>query len=196
MKATFLDRLTAYAIDVIIVGLIISLICLPLPDQSSELSDKASELTNKYTTNEITMEVFIDEYKDILYTSQKKEMPRSVVGLVITFAYFVVFQYLNKGKTIGKLLLKLKVVDEENNEPISLARGFLRSLFILGIASSLMIVLGIKILPKDTYIMTYTFLNLCEDLFIIISMVLIIGKQGRGIHDMMARTMVIKEGRG
>ena len=196
MTATFLDRLTAYAIDILIVGLIISLICIPLPNRSSEVSDEINELANKYATNEINETTLMDEYEEILYSNQKKEFPRLVVDFVITFAYFVVFQYLNKGKTIGKSLMKLQVVDNETDKPISILRGFIRSLFVLGILSSITRVIGIKFLPRELYSVAYSFITLGEYVFIISSLLLILSKQGKGLHDIITGTKVIKERRG
>lgn len=196
MKATFFERLAAYAIDIIIVSIIVSLLCSVLPDHSSNLNEKASELANQYATNEITTEVFIDEYKTLLYKNGKEEFPSAVVNLVITFAYFVVFQYMNSGRSVGKKLFGLQVVGYEDEKPISIMKGFLRSLIILGIASGIVNLIGIKLLSKNGYFTVSTTIGTIESIFIIVSIILMIGKNGRGLHDIMMGTKVIKEGRG
>ena len=70
-----------------------------------------------------------------------------------------------------------------------------RSLFMLSIFSSLFGIVMLFILPKDIYIYSYLGVISIESLFIIISIIFVLyRKDKRGLHDVIARTMVVKEG--
>ena len=148
-------------------------------------------MEKKIETNE-----YISRYKDLMYENNKHEKVTSCVTLVLTLAYFVIFQYLNKGQTIAKKLLHLRVVDKDNKKEVSILKGFLRSLLPLSILSNAIAVTLIKVLSKNIYINTYLAVSEIETIFIFVTIFLIIyRKDGRGLHDMISNTMVIEEKR-
>ena len=65
---------------------------------------------------------------------QKSSVIVLTASLVVTIAYFVVFQYLNKGQTLGKKLLKIKV--KEKGENPSLKSIIIRTVMINNIFST------------------------------------------------------------
>ena len=194
MKATFFERLGAYLLDTIIVSLIFSLICLGFGDYTSNTEKLMSELDNKLVKNAITPEEYLEEYQNLLYDYQKENVLQSGISVALTIAYFVVFQYMNKGQTLGKKLLNIRVVDKDTEKPISILKGLLRSLLVLSILSGTLCILFLYILNRNIYFISYsTFLSI-EGLFILISMMLVLYKKDkRGLHDMIANTIVIKE---
>ncbi len=195
MKVSFIERLGAYILDTIIVGIIASLICYNLPNNDNDIEKRLNELNKQYTSNEITTEAFYNEYNNILYENQKATTIPTCVSLVLTIGYFIVFQYLNKGQTIGKKLLHLRVVDKDTEKPPTIAKYIIRSLIVLGILSTIIDLLVVNFTSKKTYIPCYYTVSIIEIIFIVISVGLIIFKDGRGLHDKMANTTVIKEGR-
>ena len=133
---------------------------------------------------------------EILYNNQKSNIIGSSISVILTIAYFVVFQYMNKGQTLGKKLLKIRVVDKDTNKPTTIVKGLIRSLFTLNIASGVLNILFIYTLNKTSYFLGYGFVGGLEWLFIIITIFFVLyRKDGRGLHDMMTNTTVIKEGR-
>ena len=118
------------------------------------------------------------------------------LALVLTIGYFVVFQYMNKGKTFGKMALAIQVVDANTEKPTSIIKGLIRSLIILGILSSCLELIFINFLAKDSYMTGYLAIGAIELIFIIVSVIFILYRQdGRGLHDLMANTKVIREGK-
>lgn len=197
MKSTFFERLLSYIIDAVLLTLISSLICLGLPDKSTDAEKKLDELSNKLIASEITSESYVKEYGEIMYDNQKENLIPSAVNLVLIIGYFVVFQYMNKGQTLGKKLLGIRVVDNKDEKPISIARGLVRSLFTLSIISSAVNIIFIYLLNRNNYFIAYGLIGSTEFLFILITIIFILyRKDGRGLHDMMANSKVIKEGRG
>ena len=197
MKATFLDHFGAYFIDIIIISIIASLICLGLPETDKEIEKKITELNNQYIAKEINQNKYLSEYSNLLYANQKDRVLETGINLAITIAYFVIFQYMNKGQTIGKKLLKIKVVDKDTKKPATIVKCLLRSIITLGIASSALNIILINTLSKKSYMYSYLTISIVESIFIFITIIFILyRKDGRGLHDLIANTTVIKEGRG
>ena len=105
---------------------------------------------------------------------------------------FIVFQYLNKGQTLGKKLLKIKV--KEKGENPSLKSIIIRTVMINNIFSGLLYIILLYILNKKTYYLGYSIVYVIETLFIITSIMFVLyRKDKQGLHDMIAKTEVIEE---
>ena len=196
MKAKFFDRLTAYIIDVIIISLITSIIFTSIPTNNKELEKQLSSLQDEVLSNNITYEEFVDEYQDLYYKNKKDTMTQSAITLTITIAYFVIFQYMNKGQTIGKKLLHLKVVDNNTEKPLSIFKGLIRSLLIWNILSGTLGIALIYILNKESYITSYLIISSLESIFIFITaMFTLYRKDNRSLHDIIINSKVIREGK-
>ena len=196
MKATFFERLGAYVLDTIIVSLIFSLICLGLGDYTSNAKKMMEELDNKLLNAEITNQEYLSEYQELLYDYQKETVLQTGISLALTIAYYVIFQYMNKGQTIGKKLLGIKVVNKDTKEPISILKGLLRSLLICSIVSTTVGILAIYIVGKTHYFAAYGSFLIMEMLFLLVTIMFVLYKKdGRGLHDLMASSIVIKESR-
>lgn len=195
MKVTFFDRITAYFIDLIILSLITTLISFSgIISNTNKYEERLTELTESYTSSEITDEEFIDEYSTILYENQKDNILGTSISIGLVIAYFVGFQYMNKGQTIGKKILHIRVVDKDTNQPTTIVKGLIRSLMIFNIISGIANIIFIYTLSKNNYFLGYGFVSGIEIIFTIITLFFIIYKKdGRGLHDMMANTTVIKE---
>ena len=196
MKATFFERLGAYIIDTLIISFIFSLICLGFGEYTSNSKKLMDELDNKLVSNEITTEEYLEEYQGALYDYQKENVLKSSISVALTIAYIVVFQYMNKGQTIGKKLLKIRIVDKDTENPVSILRGLLRSFIVYSILSSFLCIIFSYILNKNNYFIGYSTLLILEGIFTLTTIMFVLYRSdGRGLHDMMANTKVIKESR-
>jgi len=194
MKVTFFERLGAYIIDTIIVSLILSLICLGLGNNTSNTEKLMSELDTKLLEQSITPEEYLEEYQGLLYDYQKENVLQSGISVALTIAYYVIFQYMNKGQSLGKKILNIKVVDKTTEKPISILKGLLRSFIIMSILSGTLGIIFLYIFDKNTYFMPYSVFLTIEGIFVITSILFMLYKKdGRGLHDMMANTIVIKD---
>ena len=194
MKATFFERLCAYLVDTLIVSFIFSIICLGFGNSTSNTQKLMSELENKLLEKTITEEQFIEEYQVLLYDYQKENVLQSGISVALTIAYYVVFQYMNKGQSIGKKLLNIKVVDKDTKKPISILKGLLRSFIFLSILSGTLSIILLHILNKNSYFVSYSILISLEVIFTLISMMFVLYKKdSRALHDIMANTIVLKD---
>ena len=194
MKATFFERLCAYLVDTLIVSFIFSIICLGFGNSTSNTQKLMSELENKLLEKTITEEQFVEEYQTLLYDYQKENVLQSGISVALTIAYYVVFQYMNKGQSIGKKLLNIKVVDKDTKKPISILKGLLRSFIFLSILSGTLSIILLHILNKNSYFVSYSILISLEVIFTLISMMFVLYKKdSRALHDIMANTIVLKD---
>ena len=125
MKATFFERMCSYILDAFIVTVIFSLICMGIDTNETKTEKLMTELDEKLVEKQITPEEYIEEYEILLYDYQKENILSTGISLALTIAYYIVFQYLNKGQTIGKKLMNIKIVDKTNIPVVIVECGFL-----------------------------------------------------------------------
>ena len=196
MKATFFERIGSYLIDTIIVSFIFAIISLGFGNYTSETEKIMQQLYEQLLHQEITIEKYIEEHSDALYQNQKENILAPGISVALTIAYYAIFQYMNKGQTIGKKLLRIKVVDKDTKEAPTIIKGLIRSLIIFSILSGTTSLLFLYILNKKSYFIVYLSLLVFEFIFSLITVILMLYKKdGRGLHDMMTNTIVVKESR-
>lgn len=194
MKASFFKRMGAFVIDYFIVLVIVSLITMGFnTNKNNDLNNQRNQLISDYHNEKITIDEYNDENYKLIYELQKENMTVNIVTITLYIGYFVVFATLNKGQTLGKKLLKIRVVNKNNDKP-SIWNMLVRSLFIYNIISILFSTVAVNFLNINTFTYIYTALGYIECFVIIISFFMVIYKKdGRGLHDMMAGTNVIEE---
>lgn len=194
MKASFFKRMGAFVIDYFIVLVIASLITMGFnTNKNNDLNSQMNQLISDYQNEKITIDEYKDETYKLNYELQKENMTVNIVTITLYIGYFVVFATLNKGQTLGKKLLKIRVVNKNNDKP-SIWNMLVRSLFIYNIISILFSTVAVNLLNINTFTYIYTTLGYIEYFVIIISFFMVIYKKdGRGLHDMIAGTNVIEE---
>ncbi len=193
MKVNFIVRLGAYLIDIILISILLSFLTQNLSNaRYKELQKDSQDLIESYETGDLSMTEYIEENKLLLYEMNKNSIWSNVISIVLTIGYFVVFQFLNKGQTLGKKLLKIRIV--ENDSSPSLKAMILRSIITLGIISGILNIIFVLILRMSDYLYAYYFVNYVSYIFILICGIMILyRKDKKGLHDIMANTEVISE---
>ena len=194
MKVSFFKRLGAFILDYFIIIFIASLITMGFgSNKTTDLTNKMSQLANDYQSGEITIDEYKEETYKINYELQKSNVTTNIVSVTLYIGYFIVFATLNKGQTLGKKLLKIKVVNKNNEKP-SIWNMLLRSLFIYNIISALFSIIFVNLLSVNTFTYIYTIIGYVEFFVIIVSFFMVTYKSdGRGLHDIIAGTNVIEE---
>ncbi len=192
MKVGFLKRLGAFVFDYLIVGFILSFIMLGFKP-NSDIYKRTNELIKNYMDGKISVEEYTKEYKQINYDMQKEDVLVNGISAGLYVGYFVIFAWLNKGKTIGKKLFKIKVVGKDNRD-VTLVNMLVRSLFIYGILSSIYSAIFVNFLGVNAFDQVGTIVSWIEGFVIIVSFFMVTyRKDKRGLHDIMAGTSVIGE---
>ncbi len=195
MKASFFKRLLAYVIDTIILTLIIGVLSSVVSNKQYEkASEEYMRLQESYMKQEITITEYQNDIKPIVYDMQKSSVTINTVSVLLSIAYFIVFQYLNRGQTIGKKLMRIKIT--ENNKEPSLKAMVIRTIIINSILTGILNIVLIYLLNKNTYYTGYQIVSYIELAFAFISALFIIYRKDKlGLHDIIAKTEVIEEAR-
>lgn len=195
-KATFIQRLCAYLLDTFIVLLLSSIVSIGFSNQKIEnLQEDLEETIEQYLEGQITMEEYTNTTNDISYEIQKSSTTVSIATLIISIGYYIIFQFLNKGRTIGKKIMKLRIVNQEDKEP-NIIQIIIRTIITNEILSNLIIITTILLLSKKVYTDIYYIIVSVTYIFIIVSALMILYRNDKlGLHDMISKTKVMKEGK-
>ena len=156
--------------------------------QDSRLTKKnynklLKEVTKEYTT--ISQKIF--------YKIEKNSISEKIIYIVLVFLYFVGFNYITQGQTLGKKIMKLKIAKKNSNEKVPITSYLIRVILMYQTIYYIVRLITLLLIPASQYNsitnMTYNIQNLL-DLAIITCM--LVRKDGRGLHDLLAGTEVIK----
>ena len=193
MKAIFVKRLGAFIIDTFMLSIIFSLVTMGLSIDTNYINNELTSVLEQYESNDITIEEYSDKVIELNYELQKSTLVTNILNIVLYVGYFIVFGYLNRGQTLGKKLCKIRVVNSDGDRP-SIWSMIVRSLFIYGIFTLLFSVIFVNILNKEIFTYSYVVVTYVESIFMIIAFFMVLYKKdGRGLHDVMAKTKVIEE---
>ena len=133
MKNYKVKRAISYFVDLIIISIIISLLSNikainPKYEEYREAYSKYTEKINGAVQNDNTTYIMDKEMEHIMYEISYYSISYTIIECAVIILYFTLFPALFDGQTIGKKLLKLKIVDEESEQKTSLFKYFIRSL--------------------------------------------------------------------
>lgn len=139
-------------------------------------------------------------YLDYLLTNPETPAIVAIIGLTISYTichYYSIIFHTYFGQTVGKMLMKVLVLDISGNS-ISLRQAFIRELPMIilsfGFLSSeiyQMLTIGINETLRDSFFYWTVFWGLW--IWLIAEIIVMFSNQkGRAIHDYIAGTVVIK----
>lgn len=193
MKASFFKRISAFCIDYVILTLVLSFITTGVITNNGSFYEDITEISNEYTDGNINASEYNDKIMKLEYDYQKLNMPVNIVNVVLFIGYFVFFGYLNKGQTLGKKLFKIRVVDKSGDR-VKLSSMIIRSLFIYGIVSCMYCIICTLLSLSEVFIFSYKYIVNIESILLFICFLMVMyRKDGRGLHDLVAKTNVIGE---
>lgn len=193
-KSNFGKRLVAYILDAVIVSLIFSVLTMFIKESNNliNLNNQLNTISENFINKTITMKEYFNQYSSIEYLISKEMFLQNLFSLILMIGYFVILPYYYNGQTIGKKMMKIKIVKEDDKLTINdLA---LRSLLSNGIAMTF-IELALIFLIKDTaYFITISILSFIQFLLVITSIFMILyRKDKKALHDIVCKTLVVDE---
>lgn len=190
MKASLGKRASAYLIDLIIIIIILSLVSLIYHPDVSSLNANMDTITIKYATKDITFTEYITELSSIYKQMDIINIFLNLINILIIISYFIIFPYLNDGKTVGKKLMHIEVRNQ-SNQPLSLTSLFVRNLIINGLLYLLAVVICSLVVPENIYFGTITALGIIQIGLLLASIIMVLyRKDKKGLHDLIAKTWV------
>ena len=195
MQTKFIKRLLAYLIDLFVFGFLVLLVIsiFKLDDNKLlvNLSNELDNLNQAFLDGNISFSNYINEYSKINYLIDKNEVLVNIVNVVLLMVLYVFIPFFSKGQTIGKKIVKIRIV-KTNNKELDLNTLIVRALLI-NFIGHMLVSLGMVFILKDTgYYMISLILTIFEVLLVIISTFMILYKsEKRGVHDYITGTQVI-----
>lgn len=192
-KAMFISRLVAFLIDFVIVLFAASLIAIPFTDTKkiNGLYDKSHELVNDFGTNKISTKEYIAEYINISYDVAKSNGMTTIIVVLIGLFYYTVIPLYNNGKTLGKKLMKIRMISRSGELTANqlIFRSFIANSLLLDFVSIILLLIS----SKTIYFYCFGLFSIIQYLITIVSIVMVMyGKNGLALHDLIARTKVVK----
>lgn len=190
---TSLKRIIAFVFDIVIVSLVVSLINLlpldPYKDKYKDAYEKYNEVVQKSTEDE--KNDYKDEIIELNYEVYKYRTYSSMFSATALILYFGVLPLVMNGQTLGKKMMKLRVVSN-NEKKLNFWKYLIRIVILNNIWLSLInvgavyVVSGVKF-----YYVTYVISMLSSLIYMLNLIMVMFRKDNRGLHDMVAGTKVI-----
>lgn len=195
MKASITKRIGGYLIDVILIFLVLTLISpiIPTFGDTTKLEEESMEISKKFLNQEITQEEFIEKANDINYDISKASYLTSIVSICLYLGYFIVMPLFTNGQTLGKKLMKLKI-KKIDDTALTTNNLLIRTAILYGVLNSIINLILLLVTSKNVYLNVSGYVNTVFSLVIIITFfMMIFRKDGRGIPDLLAKTVVVTD---
>ena len=194
MKASFLKRLSAYIIDILIFSLVFGIFTMFIPENNNVvvLNGQLPELSESVLRSELSMNAYINQYAGIVHSLDKELFLTNLFNLVLMIGYFAVLPFYYNGQTIGKKILKIKLVKDKDE--LTMNDLLIRNIVINGFLFSLIGFALIFMVSDLSYLILISILSFVQILLVIISIFMILYRHDKkGLHDLWCKTSVIEE---
>ncbi len=194
-NAAFVQRLVALLIDLFIISIIVSIFTIFTinNDNYQKLVNESVEVKNNYLDEKINFQTYLSKSIDINYDISRQTAIETMITVAIYILYFIVFQFYKNGQTIGKKIMKIKIISNDSSD-LTMNQIAIRSLIINDIFVNLVMLAVVILGTKDIYFVSLIVLEIIQIILIfIISIMILSRKDKRGLHDVITNTRVIKE---
>jgi uncharacterized RDD family membrane protein YckC len=134
---------------------------------------------------------FMKQNKKLYYKVTKYSLAYNIILVVLLVLYFVVFNVVTDGQTLGKRLLNLKIVSAKGGS-VKWYNYVIRCLILYGPLYYVCLIFGFRFMGVNSF---YNFAlvidNIKNYLTVIVFVFIMFRKDYRGLHDILANTMVI-----
>ncbi len=193
IKAMFSQRVLAFLIDLVLLSFITSLITMfvPVNDTTTKLYEEQNRVLEGYVDGTVSMEEYVNQMVDLGYDISKQTVIVSIVSIVVSLLYYVVYPCYNNGQTFGKKLMKIKIKKTDDTE-LTMNDLLIRSMINNSILVNIITIALVLFLSKDLYLSTSSLISGIQYLVLIISLIMIaFTKNAQGLHDKAAKTEVV-----
>jgi len=136
--AFFFPRALAYIIDFVIVTILSMgvLMIVPVNENHEKYMKEYQKVQTDYIEKKIDTLEYTNKLKPLIYDLDYSNVPTMIIQIVILILYYIVFQFYNKGQTLGKKLMKIRVISLDD-EDVSMNQLIIRSLINQAILSNI-----------------------------------------------------------
>lgn len=193
IKAMFSQRLLAFIIDLVFISMITSIITMfvPVNDTATKLYEEQNRVLEGYVDGTVSMEEYVNQMVDLSYDISRQTVIVSIVAVVISLLYYVVYPCYNNGQTFGKKLMKIKI-KKTNDKELTMNDLLVRSMINNSILVNIINIILVLFLSKSLYLSTSSVVSSIQYLVLIISLIMIaFTKNAQGLHDKVCKTEVV-----
>ena len=196
---TILKRVMAYIIDILIVSIIATMISSvglinPYKDEYEEAYDEYADVVAQIQEegSGVDRDASEDELITLYYNVNKYNVVRSGISVVCTILYFALLQSLMNGQTIGKKIMKIRVVANKDDKKLNFGNFLIRSVILNNVIFSVLFIVGIYLFDVSGYYNYSSIVSYLQMLVpTIIMLMVVLRRDFRGLHDFAAGTKVI-----
>lgn len=147
-------------------------------------------IVNDYNEHKMSKDDYIEKSNYFYYHLERNSTVSYVVNLCVCLLYFVLFQGFTGGQTLGKKIMRLKIVSLEDGE-VSYKQLFIRTIFLYSIIYIFLTAISSYVIPIHLFTQVSNVLYILNN---ILSLILIFtissNSKRRGLHDRVAHTRV------
>ena len=203
-NSTIIKRVFAYMIDFVIIVVITSLLSgvkalNPKYEEYQAAYTEYMEMYNEIIQSSNSSYTITPQMESVMYDVARYSISMSIIELSVIVLYFTMFPFLFQGQTIGKKLLKIRIVHKDEGKKPGfvnyLLRAILYPLFTSGIfycAVTLTLnILGLVIFKQTHFVnINKTVLMIGIVWGYIDTFSCVFRKDGRPLHDLIANTKI------
>ncbi len=192
-KAYFIQRFVAFVIDMVLVSFLASLITGPFINQEKVISleEDAVQIMQKFVDEDIEQKEYLSSYFNIYYKMARETGITSLATIFLSVVYFVVYQVHAKGQTLGKKLMKIKVVSDEGD--LTYNQMIFRSFLANSILLNMILFFFLLFSGKELYFYVSGIFTMIQYAIVFISSLMVMNrKNGCAIHDKIVHTKVLR----
>ena len=170
-----------------------------------EYEENLEELQDLFENEEITQDEYdtkleklntsySDKNIDYNYKLIKLSIISTIISILVILLYFVVIPYYFSGKTLGKWIMKLRLVSN-NNKKLNILNYLIRCLILNSVLINILTIVMVLVLSKGEYLIYNQIVYVINYVIeMAIVFMIIFDKKNRGLHDYIANTKVVWEG--
>lgn len=193
MKVGLKKRAAAYLIDILIVGLLLGVI-ITVKEKDQKVMQLRSDLNivnEVFASKEMRFSEYFDRYTTINQQLEQECVIYMIFNILFILCYFVILPYFWNGQTVGKRIMKIRVVSN-TEEKISIVNYLIRNVIATGLGYMVLILLFLYVLPNKMYFIFASILSFIQLILVIISISMILyRKDKRAMHDILSTTKVV-----
>lgn len=194
MKTITKKRICAYLIDMFILFVFIGIgaMLTNVTENEKALRLELSEMNEKAVMRETSITSYLFHLSEISQDIDREHVAVGFINLVFVFIYFVFIPYFMEGKTFGKALIKIRVVDESGGEA-TIHSLVIRNVVLNGLLYLFLSLLFIYIVPGILYLLMISILGIIQLALVIFSVFMVLyRKDGVGLHERLSHTRVVE----
>lgn len=155
------------------------------------IDEEVSEDKNKEILTSISNK-YTDTYNKLLYEINTYNRNIYIIDIVVFLLYFGILEYFLRGRSVGKLLFRLKTIDNNNpKKRIPLWKCLVKAILISETILLLVNIFIINIKDINTYMYVYKINSYVQYFYeLAFLLVMVLRDDERSIHDLLLNTRI------